>query len=130
MDLKRIAIGLAAVLAVGSVSAQSLPTVGALVYAEAGTVAVQGAEVAVASSVAAAAGDLVTVTSGQATITYSNGCATTVSDKYEILAVMPTCKNGVIEAQGDGMLIAGGVGAAALVGTAVSGGDSDKASSP
>jgi len=103
-----------------------------LVRADSGTVTVQGNAVAAKSSAGANAGDTVVVTDGQATVTYSNGCAVTVTSQYQIAAKAPVC-TGVVAGGGDGHLVAAGLGAIALIGAAVGGGGgggNDTPSSP
>jgi hypothetical protein len=133
--MKQIVMGLAVsalFLAVQPAMAQSSnPQV--LVHADSGTVQVQGNAVVANSSSGANAGDMVTVTGGQATVTYSNGCAVKVTDQYQIAAKAPVC-TGVVAGGGDGHLVAAGLGAIALVGVAVGsgggGGSEDTPSSP
>jgi len=97
------------------------PSPKALVHADSGTVQVQGNAVAANSSTGANVGDSVTVTEGQATVTYSNGCAVTVTSQYQIVETAPVC-TAVLTPPGDGHLVAAGLGAIALVGIAVGGG--------
>lgn len=130
--MKQLVMGLAvsALFLAGQALAQA-PNPAVLVHADAGTVSVQGNAVAANSSAGANAGDTVAVTDGQATVTYSNGCAVKVTGQYQVLAKAPVC-TGTVSGGGDGHLVAAGLGAIALVGVAVGsgGGGSDNPSSP
>ena len=133
--MKQIVMGLAvSALFAAAQSAQAQePQPRTLVHADSGTVQVQGNPVAANESTGANPGDTITVTDGQATITYSNGCAVKVTGSYQILAKAPVC-TGTVAAAGDGHLVAAGLGAIALVGAAVGNGgggsSSDGPSSP
>jgi len=121
--MKQIVMGLAvsAVFLAAQPALAQAPSPQALVHADSGTVSVQGNAVVANSSSGANAGDMVTVTGGQATVTYSNGCAVKVTDQYQIADKAPVC-TGVVAGGGDGHLVAAGLGAIALVGIAVGGG--------
>lgn len=131
--MKQIVMGLAvsALFLAAQTALAQAPNPQVLVHADAGTVQVQGNAVAANSSAGANAGDTVSVTEGQATVTYSNGCAVKVTGQYQVLAKAPVC-TGVVSGGGDGHLVAAGLGAIALVGIAVGsgGGGSDNPSSP
>jgi len=130
--MKQLVMGLAASTLFFAATAQAqAPNPQVLVHADSGTVTVQGNAVAAKSSAGANAGDTIVVTDGQATVTYSNGCAVTVTSQYQIAAKAPVC-TGVVSGGGDGHLVAAGLGAIVLVGAAVGGGGggSDTPSSP
>jgi type 1 fimbria pilin len=131
--MKQLVMGLAVSSLFFAAAAQAqAPNPQALVRADSGTVTVQGNAVAAKSSAGANAGDTIVVTGGQATVTYSNGCAVTVTSEYQVAAKAPVC-TGVVSGGGDGHLVAAGIGAIALVGVAVGsggGGGSDNPSSP
>ena len=84
--------------------------------------------------VGANAGEIVNANSGQATITFDNGCAVKVQGReYTIPAQAPVCHTGVIPVTGDGQLVALGVAGAVALGLAVGsggGGGNDRPSSP
>jgi hypothetical protein len=131
--MKQLVIGLAVstlFLAAQTALAQD-PSPKALVHADSGTVLVQGNAVAANASAGANVGDTITVTEGQATVTYSNGCAVKVTGQYQVAATPPVC-TAVVPNTGDGHLVAAGLGAIALVGIAVGsgGGGNDNPSSP
>ena len=121
--MKQIVIGLAvsALFLAAQPALAQAPSPHALVHADSGTVSVQGNAVVANSSSGANAGDMITVTGGQATVTYSNGCAVKVTDQYQVAAKAPVC-TGAVAGGGDGHLVAVGLGAIALVGVAVGGG--------
>jgi hypothetical protein len=131
--MKQLVMGLAVSSLFFAAAAQAqAPNPQALVRADSGTVTVQGNAVAAKSSAGANVGDTIVVTGGQATVTYSNGCAVTVTSEYQVAAKAPVC-TGVVAGGGDGHLVAAGIGAIALIGVAVGGGGgggSDNPSSP
>jgi len=130
--MKQFVMGLAVSSLFLAATAQAqAPGPQVLVRADSGTVTVQGNAVAAKSSAGANAGDTIVVTGGQATVTYSNGCAVTVTSQYQVAAKAPVC-TGVVSGGGDGHLVAAGLGAIVLVGAAVGGGGggSDNPSSP
>ena len=131
--MKRIILGLAVTLAMGSALAQD-PTPAVVVRADAGTVQVQGSGlVPLNESTGARVGDTITVTEGTAKVTYADGCIVDVVNSHLITAVSP-CKAGLQPSSsivaGDGLLVAAGIGALVVVGVAVGSGGSDSASSP
>ena len=121
--MKQLAMGLAvsALFFAAQPALAQAPNPQVLVHADSGTVTVQGKAVAAKSSAGANAGDTIAVSGGQATVTYANGCAVTVTDQYQISATAPVC-TGVVSGGGDGHIVAAGLGAIALVGVAVGGG--------
>lgn len=135
--MKTILFAAAAMMLSASALAQDPSTLGenpaTLVRADSGAVTVQGAKVTNESSTGAQTGDVVTVTDGQATLTFANGCSVTVHDTYTVPATAPLCRGAapVAAGRGDGALVAAGIGALVLVGVAVGGGGgSDRPSSP
>jgi hypothetical protein len=120
-----------------SAMAQAPAPAAAQVHADAGAVRVGKTSLRADTSMGANPGDMVMVADGKATVTYANGCAVTVTGRYRIPAVAPTCAPvpvAVASAGGTNMA-AIGLGAAALVGLAAAaggggGGGSDNASSP
>ena len=132
--MKRIVLGLAVTLAMGSAIAQA-PKPHALVRADAGTVQVQGSgALALNESTGAQAGDIVSVTDGKATVTYADGCIVEVVSSHQIAAVTQ-CKAGLLPGSAsvggsDRLLVGAGIGALVVLGVALGSGGSDSASSP
>ncbi|MDR7135860.1 hypothetical protein J2X06_003078 [Lysobacter niastensis] len=124
---KSLFLGLVALVFAGSAMAQS-PKV--LVHARKGEVQVAGHAVPKSSSYGAEIGDEVVVNGGEATVTYSNGCAVLVTDRYTVKAATPICAKPVESGmQTETAYILGGAGAAAAAAALLSDGD-DKPSSP
>ena len=128
--MKQLVVGLIATLATGAAFAQQ-PTV--LAHAKSEGVNISGRAVPAASSMGAAPGDVISVASGEAKVTYANGCTVTVTSAgaYTVLPVAPKCATPAKAAASDNQYYwavgAGVAAAAALVG---GGGGDDKPSSP
>ena len=135
--MKRIVLAVVATAALGSAIAQSpsAPEPAVSVRADAGVVQIDsGAAIALDNSAGADAGNTVTVINGKATLTYADGCIVSVVNTHTITPVSP-CKAGLmpsttISVKGDGLLVAGGLGALVLAGLAVGSAGSDRPSSP
>ena len=127
--MKQLVVGLVAVFAMGAAFAQQ-PSV--LAHAGSEGVTVNGQAVPATNSLGAVAGDVVAVGSGEAKVTYANGCSVTVTPaaSYRILAKAPRCASPAKAAASDTKYywIAGGA-AVALVALASGGGGGDDAPS-
>lgn len=131
MKAQVLAVALA-VFASGAAVAQDVPKPQILVHADAGNVQVGGAAVTPDTSVGVNAGDTITVSQGQATVTYANGCSITVTGSYVAAATAPACHGASVATASGGLKVAGALGALVLVGVAVGsgGGGDDRPSSP
>ena len=131
--MKQLVVGLIATLATGAAFAQQ-PTV--LAHAKAEGVTVAGTAVPAASSKGAAPGDVVTVASGEARVTFANGCIITVTpaSTYTVPAQPPVCASPSKAAATDAKYYwIAGAAAVVAVGLASGGGGDgggDKPSSP
>lgn len=128
--MKQLVVGLVATLATGVAFAQQQPVV--LAHAESQGVTVNGQAVPAANSLGAVAGDVVAVTSGEAKVTYANGCSVTVTPAapYRIQAKGPRCASPAKAAASDNKYYwAIGAGLAVVVGIASGGGGGDDAPS-
>lgn len=128
--MKQLVVGLIATLATGAAFAQQ-PTV--LAHAESEGVTVSGKAVPAASSAGAMPGDVVAVGSGEARVTFANGCTITVSPgaAFTVPAVAPKCATPPKAAATDTKYYwAIGAGVAVAAALASGGGGEDKPSSP
>lgn len=128
--MKQLVVGLIATLATGAAFAQQ-PTV--LAHAKSEGVTVSGRAVPAASSMGAAPGDVIAVASGEAKVTYANGCSVTVTSaaSYTVEAKPPVCANPPKAAATDTKYYWGvGAGVVAAAALAGGGGGEDKPSSP
>jgi hypothetical protein len=137
--MKKLIVALVATFAVGSAFAQQPSALvrskgGVQVQVVSGSAQVSGKTIQADSSFGAGAGDIVTVTDGAAKVTYSNGCAVTVTAKapYTIKATDPVCtgEGAVASTDTKYYLMGGGAAALLLLGASGGGGGDDKPSSP
>ena len=128
--MKQLVVGLIATLATGAAFAQQ-PTV--LAHAKSEGVTVAGTAVPAASSKGAVPGDVVSVASGEARVTFANGCIITVTPaaSFTVPAQPPVCASPSKAAATDNKYYwIAGAAAVVAVGLASGGGDDDKPSSP
>ena len=128
--MKQLVVGLIATLATGAAFAQQ-PTV--LAHAKSEGVTVSGKAVPAASSAGAMPGDVIAVGSGEARVTFANGCIITVTpaSTYTVPAQPPVCASPSKAAATDAKYYwIAGAAAVVAVGLASGGGDDDKPSSP
>jgi len=137
--MKQLILGVVATLAIGTAAAQQQPDVlvrskGGVTVQASGSVRVGDREVPSDSSLGAKAGDVVSVSSGVAKVTYDNGCTVKVEvgKPYTISEKAPVCRSPAVASSSDTKyyLMAGGAAALLVAGAGASGGSDDKPSSP
>jgi len=137
--MKHVILGLVATLSIGTAAAQQ-PNVlvrskGEVTVEVSGSARVGDREVPTNSSVAAKAGDVVSVSSGSAKVTYGNGCTVKVEldQPYTVNEKAPVCRTPAVASSSNTKyyLMAGGAAALLLAGAGAGGSsDDDRPSSP
>jgi len=130
--MKHVILGLAATFAIGTAAAQQPSALvrsnGEVTVQVSGSGSAQVGNRAVPSdsSIGAKAGDLVTVSSGTAKVTYGNGCSVKVEvgDLYTIRDKDPVCRAPIVASTNTKYYLMAG-GAAALLAAAAGAGSGD-----